>query len=168
MLLVTWIGEHSSWGLRKSSGKDLKKSPVVKEKDFFPPPGIEPGPAGWEPAILTTRPWRTWCRRTWKGHILALTAGLRTSRHRKYFQADIEPILFGKGWNSNTDLGYCLLQIYDNLSSCDLLGPEWPWLRFPYPEGWYVCLSRLDSQTNMDSRQRNVAISYATCRKRVL
>ena len=24
--------------------------------NWFPLPGIEPGPAGWEPAILTTRP----------------------------------------------------------------------------------------------------------------
>ena len=26
-------------------------------KNAFPTPGIEPGPAGWEPAILTTRPY---------------------------------------------------------------------------------------------------------------
>ena len=26
-------------------------------KHGFPTPGIEPGPAGWEPAILTTRPY---------------------------------------------------------------------------------------------------------------
>ena len=26
-------------------------------KNRFPTPGIEPGPAGWEPAILTTRPY---------------------------------------------------------------------------------------------------------------
>ena len=28
------------------------------QKGIFPAPGIEPGPAGWEPAILTTRPCR--------------------------------------------------------------------------------------------------------------
>ena len=27
-------------------------------KKKFPVPGIEPEPAGWEPAILTTRPYR--------------------------------------------------------------------------------------------------------------
>ena len=32
------------------------------EKIRFPAPGIEPGPAGWEPAILTTRP----CRNCWE------------------------------------------------------------------------------------------------------
>ena len=29
-----------------------------------PAPGIEPGPAGWEPAILTTRPCRKFLRET--------------------------------------------------------------------------------------------------------
>ncbi len=32
---------------------------VRKPKHFVPAPGIEPGPAGWEPAILTTRPCRS-------------------------------------------------------------------------------------------------------------
>ena len=34
----------------------------LPKKVCFPAPGIEPGPAGWEPAILTTRP----CRNFWK------------------------------------------------------------------------------------------------------
>ena len=31
-------------------------NPIIPPKKNFPLPGIEPGPPGWEPGILTTRP----------------------------------------------------------------------------------------------------------------
>ena len=34
------------------------KNSLVNAKSYVPAPGIEPGPAGWEPAILTPRPCR--------------------------------------------------------------------------------------------------------------
>ena len=39
------------------SGKNFwGENPGAEKKKRIPLPGIEPGPAGWEPAILTTRP----------------------------------------------------------------------------------------------------------------
>ena len=44
---------QENWG----SNKDKRDATQKQKKICVPPPGVEPGPAGWEPAILTARPW---------------------------------------------------------------------------------------------------------------
>ena len=42
--------------------KQNKRNRIIKKP---PNPGIEPGPPGWKPGILTTRPIGNWYDRTW-------------------------------------------------------------------------------------------------------
>ena len=50
----------------------IENASYGKENDLLPAPGIEPGPPGWKPEILTTRPCGRW-------HTPALSAPLHRS-----------------------------------------------------------------------------------------
>ena len=54
----TWVREAKKLYQQPTKGES-DKCHLQNTKKGFPTPGIEPGPPGWEPGILTTRPYRT-------------------------------------------------------------------------------------------------------------
>ena len=48
-------------------GYPVKMGQAANENDLLPAPGIEPGPPGWKPEILTTRPCGRWRGTVWTG-----------------------------------------------------------------------------------------------------
>ena len=43
--------------LNNYNGGNPTKSSILEKNNSVPTPGIEPGPPGWKPGILTTRPY---------------------------------------------------------------------------------------------------------------